>query len=224
MVGVASREMTVGSLISETMELVQDNFRAVLIAIAILTVCGGITDYAEVLSGSAVVGIVSQIAFMLFGFVVQYLLLEVFLKQVGMLTAGQGRPILAYVGLIIVMFLGTTLGMLLLIVPGVILAVRWSLAGPLLICEKGTVVEAIAKSWDITKGYTVTLLLTMLLVFIPIFVLLFGAILLLGESSLISIIIAQLVGNVSTVAGAVFPVAALDILYSRRGRMTAVFE
>lgn len=62
------------------------------------------------------------------------------------------RNCLPLIGLAILMTLGLALGFVLLIVPGVILAVMWSVAVPAKVVEKVGVITALQRSRDLTRG------------------------------------------------------------------------
>lgn len=81
-----------------------------------------------------------------------YLILERMLELRGRLGPG-GMRIWAYFGLTIVTGFGMIFGLVLLIVPGLILAVRWSAASSFLIARRAGVIEAMAASWDVTRGH-----------------------------------------------------------------------
>ena len=62
------------------------------------------------------------------------------------------RVILPLIGLAIISGAGVALGMLLLIVPGVILALMWSVAVPVLVTERRGVFESLGRSNELTRG------------------------------------------------------------------------
>lgn len=62
------------------------------------------------------------------------------------------RNVLPLIGLAILTALGVGLGTLLLIVPGVILALMWSVAVPAMIVERTGVMQAFSRSNDLTRG------------------------------------------------------------------------
>lgn len=63
------------------------------------------------------------------------------------------RMFLPLLGLAIIAGLGMILGYMLLIVPGVILSVLWSVASPAVVVEKRGVFESLQRSRDLTRGY-----------------------------------------------------------------------
>ena len=56
-------------------------------------------------------------------------------------------------GLAILVFFGVFFGMLLLIIPGLLAALGWAIAAPILIVEQRGVFDSISRSWQLTKGY-----------------------------------------------------------------------
>ena len=62
------------------------------------------------------------------------------------------RDCLPLIGLAILMGLGIALGTMLLIIPGLILAVMWSVAVPAKVVEKLGVLQAMQRSRDLTRG------------------------------------------------------------------------
>ena len=71
---------------------------------------------------------------------------------------------LPLVALSIVTSIATTLGMLLLIIPGLMLMTAWSVATPALVEERLGVFEAIRRSNELTRGSRVKIFLLLLLV------------------------------------------------------------
>ena len=72
------------------------------------------------------------------------------------------KVLLPLVGLSIVSTLGTVLGFILLVIPGVILALGWSVAVPVKVVERAGVFESFSRSWELTSGYKGTIFLLLL--------------------------------------------------------------
>ena len=98
-------------------------------------------------------GLAAALAQLVVQFVGCYFVLARMLQVRGHLTAG-GTRIWAYIGLSIVTGIAIMFGLVLLIVPGVILLVRWSAAPGYLIGRGTGVGEAMSKSWDATRGHS----------------------------------------------------------------------
>jgi hypothetical protein len=63
------------------------------------------------------------------------------------------RMALPLLGLAIVAGLGMMVGLILLIVPGIFLAVLWLVAAPVLVTEKRDIMESLKRSADLTRGH-----------------------------------------------------------------------
>jgi len=74
-------------------------------------------------------------------------------------------------GLGILLGLGTLLGMLVFLIPGLILALGWTIAAPILIVEREGVTDSIARSWDLSKGYKRWILLLVFMMMVVSFIL-----------------------------------------------------
>ena len=86
------------------------------------------------------------------GVVANYLLIKRFVAVTG--QNDSGNRFWPYVGMAILSAIGIVLGMILLIVPGIILLVRWSAASGYLIGEGQGVTESLSSSWSATKGHS----------------------------------------------------------------------
>lgn len=73
--------------------------------------------------------------------------------SIGSALAAAFSMILPLIGLAILISLGLMLGMLLLIVPAFILAVRWSVASPVLVAERLGVFASMGRSAALTQNY-----------------------------------------------------------------------
>jgi hypothetical protein len=72
------------------------------------------------------------------------------------------KLILPLIGLSIVSGVGVMLGLILLIVPGIILALGWSIAVPVRVVERVGVFASLSRSWELTSGYKGTIFLLVL--------------------------------------------------------------
>ena len=86
-------------------------------------------------------------------------------------------------GLGILVALGTMAGFIALIIPGIFIALGWSIAAPVLIVEGKGITESISRSWNLTKGYKRWILLLFIII------------------TIISIIITAIITALTLVAG-----------------------
>lgn len=173
--GARSRGFEVGRVISGTFGVIGRNF----IPFAVLAVIlGGLPRlvitlvqlrFIDNISGpspmpnfspSAIGGwIVGALAMMVAGFVLQAAIVHATVADLNGRRVAIGeslkvglRNCLPLIALAILMGLGLILGFALLFVPGVILAVMWSVAVPAKVVEKIGVTEAFTRSSDLTRG------------------------------------------------------------------------
>ncbi len=154
-------ELTVGRLISEAIETAKGSSEVVLPTIGGLTVLAVIAQYLA-LNGSIGLAGLMQIVLLIAAVGASYIVLETMLKKAGLQSYSGPRRFLPYLGLTILVILGVIAGMILLIVPGVYLAVRWSLAQARLVARGDGVMDSLKASWDLTKGYSLRIFLAIL--------------------------------------------------------------
>lgn len=120
---------------------------------------GGATDSDRVWGFGFTIGAdttilgIAGVAALVAHIVGSYLILERMLELRGRLGSGETR-IWAYFGLTILTWFGLIFGLVLLIAPGLILAIRWSATSGFLIARRTGVVEAMRESWDATRGHS----------------------------------------------------------------------
>lgn len=73
--------------------------------------------------------------------------------SLGNCLAAAIRAFLPLILISVLATLGILLGMILLIVPGIILAVGWSVIVPVRVVERTGIVETLGRSWDLTSGH-----------------------------------------------------------------------
>lgn len=162
-----SVKVSLGELIAISIRLVRDHFLALLAYIAPLTVIGALLDTMSS-GGTAIANIAT--------FIAGYFLYEHLLRKEGLVAPGRtGRDIGAYLGVTILTGIAIVLGLIQLIVPGLILMARWSIATGIVIAEGQSVTAAMRSSWDATRAsrWTIVLLYVIfgLVAFVPAIVL-----------------------------------------------------
>lgn len=126
------------------------------------------------------------------------------------------RNIGSYFGASILTGLGIFLGLLLLVIPGVYLAARWSIAQVLTVADDYPAGQAMSVSWSMTADQVWTISLVQLAYWIPVW----GSVVAVApflegyERNLLSILIVDTLGGFATVFGSVVYVA---IYYQLRG-------
>jgi hypothetical protein len=176
------REVSFSKLLGEVFALIGDGIRPIAIFVVVL----GALDALGAIMGLSRIGQTAEIGFMfdaqrgIVGLLYQLFLIVVSLVAGYLLAAellrtrnrlAEGGPrILPYIGLSILTGLGAVLGFFLLIIPGIILLVRWSAAPGFLIGAREGVIDAMSRSWDATHGHGWAIFFAGLVVFIGVIV------------------------------------------------------
>jgi hypothetical protein len=184
-----------GYLLAETAQLLRVNAGLALLALAIMTLLGIGSDLYPDFAGPA------QIASLIATLVLQYEISSVLLLHYDLVDARGRRRLWALLGLSILSGLAIMLGLILLIVPGVYLLVRWSAAVPALIAEEAGVTESLGLSGQAVEGRFWHVLAAILLVWTPFAIGLLASGLVPEEQLLIESLILNLPINISLVAG-----------------------
>jgi hypothetical protein len=165
------RPLTLGEVLDRAFSIYRAHFRTLVgIAAAALVVPYAIYGVAMIelarqggpalanLGGVVVVGIgfvILMAAYLVVQVAVMHSVSELYLGHpvtIGEALGRTGSLLLPLLGLGILSFLGVFFGFLLLIVPGIILALRWGVAVPALVVERRGGVEALSRSQTLTKG------------------------------------------------------------------------
>lgn len=162
--GRASDEgLTAADLLDETFRLLRRGAPRAAIALVILAALGIAIDSR--MAGPEWEGPLTLFTSVLV-IVAQYRVTRLLLGDVaGAVPTGGG--IGAFIVLGILSGLGILLGLLLLVVPGIILFVRWSIAVPILIDTGDGVIDSLRRSWRDTAGCFWPILLTYLALYGP---------------------------------------------------------
>lgn len=172
------KDASVGGILGELVSLVGDTARdfglytLVVGGIAAVGTLAGLTETAadSIAYGFQVDGNDSpaSAAFELFSAAVSvfgtYLLLTRFLAARGRMRAG-GTRFWHYLGMSILSLIAVFFGLVLLVVPGLFLLVRWSAASGFAIGGREGVIDSLSASWDATKGHGWAIFLSAIILF-----------------------------------------------------------
>lgn len=150
-------KLDVGRILQGTTRTLSSNAGA---AAAYVVVLGAIGSVIDLYGASA--NIVSTVASVAGGF----LLLRAMLLREGLLEPGPAGRFGAYFGLSLLSGLAILLGLVVLVVPGIVLIVRWLPAYAILLSEDTKVTEALSRSWDVTRPQFWPILAAVLIVLV----------------------------------------------------------
>ena len=151
-----------GTILSGTMTLLRENAR---LAVTVIAVMAGAATLFDTVKGAASAGNVGLSIGSVFA---QCLVTSTLLGERGLMAPGaRGMRFWAMIGLGIASSVAIGLGLVLLLVPGLILTVRWFAAVPALLGEELGVFAALGASWAATRGRFWPILGAVLAIFVP---------------------------------------------------------
>ena len=214
------KSMDVGSLISGSIDRVKASSQTVIVFVGALTAIGFVSEYTATNQPGFLAAILSLAAAVaaLYG---GYWLLKNLLADAGELTNPSG--FWPYLLAAIVVGIAVAIGLLLLILPGLFLAARWSLALPLVVGRSMPLGEALSTSWDRTADHWVNILLAglaLVVVFLVIAILLS----LPDRPGGAAILISQLFSNTAQAVSTAFSVVLLMRLVGNTEAVGKVFD
>lgn len=235
-------ELSFGQVVRGTVETATANVSALAIYVAVLTGVGAaselvplawfnrVSDESEPLAtlqtfSGLGVGL-AGIAIFLAGLVAQYFLWEAMLRNAG-LAKGIGRHrYLAFIGQSILIVVASMFGYVLLVVPGLIMTARWSLAPALLVTSDLGVIEAMRRSWETVRGNSTPVILVLLAAGVVVWL---AALVLGGLGTLVagmdpsSVVLRQFLSHVQAALFIAMAVFLYRRLYDDTGELREVF-
>ncbi len=152
--------MKPGGLIGVTLELLRNNAAAAMAAFAGLV---AVSTAFDVLRPESYTNLPASIA----GMLAQFILTKIALDRLGVVQRTSRGTGPAFIGLSILTNLGILAGLVLLVLPGIYLVMRWSASVPILIAEESGPIESIGESWRRTNGHVVPITIAYLFSLLP---------------------------------------------------------
>ncbi|MEL1250043.1 hypothetical protein [Aurantiacibacter gilvus] len=219
------KELQVGRILEVTFDVVERNAVAAVIFIVGLVVVNSAIGYFGVDYSSFVQMIGKQFIAALIGIVAAFLLLVSMLRDAGFLRGAADEMFLPYVGLSILAGLGVIVGFFLIIFPGLYLMARWAPAPSILLSQRKGVIDSMKESWERTGGNEFSIILVVLILVVLQFGVGFAVTSTFDPSSIVGIVIAQLVATGTSVVSTAMGVALYKLLVvDRDGGVGKTFD
>ena len=234
------RDLTFTSLIGQTFAEITENIRLVMIFIAIAVpiaalslYLGGATGFAEGYtlgqswqgSDGGAVGLFATIFAFVASIVLSYWLYSALTRRSQTVDFARFWP---WLGIWVLLTLGIVFGFILLIVPGLILLVRWAMVLPLVIEGRMPAMDTLTESWERTSGYGWPIFGVLVVLFILVSVA--GSVVqgiagvLGGASSILGSVLAAAASEASNTLFVACAVAVYRLLRNQQEALTEVFE
>ncbi|MCB5424700.1 hypothetical protein H0274_05475 [Altererythrobacter sp. CC-YST694] len=221
MTSLPSRDLKIGIIIDKTMDVVGRNIAPALLYIAVIAglgVAAGLVrgDPQQAVSFSAMIQASALgLAATVVGIIGSYLLIEAMLRRTGLVTQERDRRFFAYLGMSLLIGLAVGAGLIFLIIPGLVLMARWSVAPSLFIGRGMGIMDSLGKSWEATKGNEFTIIAASLAMMILFYALAFLPPFLFPQLGLVGTVIGQLGSAAASVISCALGVALFGLISAR---------
>jgi hypothetical protein len=209
------RQLKIGTIIDKTLGVVEFSTAAVAIYVAGLTLVNAVVTYFTIGMGpmeQAGVGLVKFVV----GVTAGYLLLDAMVRKTGLRTRTDEDVFFAYFGLSILYTAGVVLGFIFIVLPGLVIMARWSLAQPMMIARGDGVMKALGESWERTKGNEFQIIVAVLALFFVPVALVIAAAVMFDPADPIGIGLTQFVSSLMSAVGLAMGVALYGMMEGHR--------
>jgi hypothetical protein len=188
-----------------------------LIYVLVLTAVSVPITYASVGSTALLQLAGGQLLRNVIGIVCGYFVLVAMLRRTGLQSRTGGDTLLPFIGQSILASLAVFVGMIVLVIPGLFLMARWSIAQPLLVARGDGVMASLGESWDRTKGNELSIFTAALAVLLVPIVVMIAAGIFFAPENLVGIVIAQLATSALSLILLAMGVALYGLIMGRDG-------
>ena len=190
-----ARELKIGKIIDKTLGVLEVSAMPAAIFVLVLTAASLPITYVSVISKAPLTAAGGQLLQTVVGIVCSYFLLVVMVRRTGLQSRTGEDVFLPYIGLSILSALAVMLGVLALILPGLFLMVRWSIAQPVLLARGGGVMASLGESWERTRGNEFPIFVAALALLVPALAVIIAVSVFFEETSLVRMAVSQIASS-----------------------------
>jgi hypothetical protein len=206
------RSLKIGAIIDATLGVIERCAKPALVYAVALTAINAAIKYLTVEMTAPMDQLVIGFGTFAVGVVAAYFLIDAMLGQTGLRERAEKDMFLPFVVLVILYTLGFVAGLILIVIPGLVIFARWSLAQPMLMAQGIGAKQALGESWARTSGAEFPILVAALaLLAVPVAVIIACAVLF-DPADPMGIVIAQLAGSATTIVSVAMGVALYRLL------------
>jgi len=213
MASVAARGLRIGTIIEATLAVVERSALPVFAYLAIVTGLNGAATWYSLRLGTIGAQLTLTLVSSLVGFVAAYLLLQALMRRAGL--GGRREAFYPFLGLSVVHSIGFMFGLVLLVLPGLLILARWSIAQPLILARRGPVLKTLGESWEQTRGNEFPILAAGLTLMLPMFLVVIACMVLFEGTDPMRLWATQLAGAAISAATCALSVALYGLIVGR---------
>jgi len=214
------RQLKIGTIIDKTLGVVEYSAAAVAIYVAGLTLANAVIKYFTVTMGP-LEQLGASLAQFVVGITAAYLLLDAMVRRTGLRSRADEDMFFAFFALSILYILGLFAGLIALVLPGLVIMARWSIAQPLMIARGDGAMKALGESWERTKGNEFQIIVAVLALYVVPIAIVIACSLMFDPADPIGIGVSQLASSAVSALGLAMGVALYGLMEGARGATSA---
>jgi hypothetical protein len=214
------RSLKIGTIVDGTLGVMERCAKPALVYAVALAAINAAVKYVTVEMTAPMDQLVIGLGTFAVGVVAAYFLIDAMLGRTGLRVRAEKDVFLPFVGLIVLYTLGFVAGLILIVIPGLVIFARWSLAQPMLMAQGVGPKQALGESWARTSGAEFPILVAALaLLAVPVAVIIACSVLF-DPADPTGIVISQLAGSATSVVSVAMGVALYGLIVGGRGAAT----
>ena len=210
------RELKIGTIIDKTLGVVEVAAMPALIYAVVLTIVTGALAYFTVEMIAPTQQLMLGLVKFVIGVIAAYVLLEIMVRKTGVRSREGEAVFFAYLGLAAVSTLGVIVGFILVVLPGLFLMARWSIAAPMLIARGDGAMKSLGESWELTRGNEFSIIVAALAILVPLIGITIACSVLFERTDPLGIAISQGTASVMSVLQLAMSVALYGLIVHAR--------
>jgi hypothetical protein len=195
MANLPTRDLKIGKIIDKTLGVLELNAVPALIFVLVLAAASLPITYVSVGTTAPLNVAGGQLLQSVIGIVCSYFLLIAMVRRTGLQSPTGEDVFLPYLGMSILSALAVTLGVIALVLPGLFLMVRWSIAQPLIVTRGGGVMASLGESWERTRGNEFPIFVAALALLVPAIAVIIAVRAFFEEGNLVGMAVSQLASS-----------------------------
>lgn len=144
--------LKIGTIIDKTLGVIERNLVPVLAYIVVVGAANGVITYFALTMQRVTDVLVFWFAGVAVGIVAAYGLISAMISRLELGSRAHGDVFLAYCLMSLLSTLGVLAGLIAIVLPGLVIMARWSIAAPLMIARGGSATKVLGESWERTRG------------------------------------------------------------------------
>lgn len=206
------RQLKIGTIIDKTLGVMERSVAPAAIYVVGVTFVNAGIKYLTLGSTQPLELVGSAVVQFVVGITASYLLLNAMLERTNLRARVAEDRFFAFFALSILYTLGVVAGFIAIVLPGLVIMARWSLAQPMMLARGDGVMQALGGSWERTKGNEFQIIAALLALFVVPVAAIIASSVMFGQESPTGLVVSQLFSSATSTLGVAMGVALFGLM------------